>query len=401
MKIHCLFIVLISFLSLTAQENVKPELKPYVNFLNETEFQSAKEYIFQKFESKDIVILSERDHRDLMQYEVIIDVLKDSRFKGNIFTEVGCQNNAQKINNFLLNSNLTEEEKKLELVSIFRDLDYYIIWDKYNFYMLLDAIFNINKPRKKEDKILLFPLDLKFNWEDITCSAQYQLFDDYSDNDIIDRDAIMGKHFRLSYEYAKKRNPDRKKALVIQNTYHGYIRIPTFLPNPTCPDIFSASQYIYKTYPNITTNIYINYFSQNFANGLTNNGLFDAAFAMAKVDNVGFDLKNTPFGNTTFDLYNFGGSDYEVVNFDYVFDGMIFYKPVLEMKLATGIPNVYPTAYEKQFFERMALIDDISYEEAVKKHTEYLKEINTLKHYGWPDSIREKIEEQIRFWTKK
>jgi hypothetical protein len=118
------------------------------------------------------------------------------------------------------------------------------------------------------------------------------------------------------------------------------------------------------------------------------------------LDNVGFDLKDTPFGKSKFDLYNFGGSDYEEVSFDYIFDGMIFYKPIAEMKFAEGIPEVYPEEYEKQFYQRLAMIDGITYEEAVEEYAEFLEQINTLKYSSLPDSTKAQIEEQINLWLK-
>lgn len=400
MKTKVLFLILLNYINVYAQNNIKPELKPFVNFLKENKLQSAKDYVLRQFDSKDIIIISERDHRDLTQYELILEIISDDSFKGNVYTEVGCSNNYQRINRFLLNPSLTEFEKEEELLSIYRDLDYYVIWENYNYYFLLDSIYNINKKRKEEDKILLFPLDLEFDWESFTCTAQYELFDDYSENEIIDRNVIMGKNFLKFFEFAKRRNPSRPKALVIQNTYHGYIRIPTFLPNPNQPRIYSTGQYIFKSYPDITTNIYLNYYTLNFSSGLTNNGLFDAAFAYTNTDNVGFDLKNTPFGNSPFDLYNFGGTDYAKVNFDYIFDGMVFFKPVSQMKFAQGIPNVYPIEFEKQFFERLALIDGISYEQSVKEYSSFLNDINSLKYDGLADSTKVKIEHMIRFWIK-
>lgn len=377
----------------------KNELKPYVNFLQKNKFSTAKEYILNKFKTKDIVIISERDHRDITQYELYIDVIKNPNFEGNVYTEVGSWNNYQRINKFLLNSELSEKEKETELLSIYRDLDYTILWEKYNYYFLLSSIYDINRNRNKKDKILLFPLDLEFEWKNFDCHSQYKLFDLYSENSIIDRNIIMGKNFVKFYEYAKKRNPERRKALVIQNTYHGYIRIPKFIPLPTQPDIYSTGEYIFKTYPENTTNIYINYYTQGFHNGLTNEGLFDAAFYFTKTDNIGFDLKSTPFGNSNFDLYNFGDG-YEKINYDYIFDGMIFYKPISEMNLVSGIPNVYPKEYEKQFYERKALIDGILYEESIIKNKELLKELNTKTEIKLEDSIIQKINSQIKYWLR-
>ena len=402
MKLILAFLLFVLSTNSYSQDSLgyNKELKPFVDFLTQQKFPTAKDYILNKFKSKDIVIISERDHRDLTQYDVIFNVLKDPKFKGNIYTEIGSANNYKKINQFLLNSGLSEAEVEKELLDIYRDLSYDIIWEKYNYYALLKTIYQINKTRTEKDKILLFPLDISFDWKDFKCHSQYKLFDDYSEYGTIDRNVIMGKNFVQFFEYAKKRNPKRNKALVIENTYHGYIRIPSYKPLPTMPEIYSTGEYIYKTYPRNTTNIYVNYYTQGFAKGLTNNGLFDAAFEYTKTDNIGFDLKNTAFGNSKFDLYNFGGDDYEETTFDYIFDGMIFYKPVYEMDLAMGIPNVYPKEYEKQFFERISLVLGIPYEQSVKEYSKALSEINRVEHESIPADRKEKIKEQINYWLK-
>lgn len=396
-----LALALFGMYMLTAQKGtVDPKLQPYVDFLSQSELPTAKDYIMDKFETYDIVILSERSHQDFSQYDIIFEVLKDPNFKGNLYTESGSFNSYKRLIPFLLNDNLSEAEAEQELLAIYRDIDYNVIWEMYSFYALIKTVYNINKTRDKEDKILMFPLDLKFDWKDFNCHDQYKLFDTYTEYGPVNRDEVMGNHFWQFYEFAKQRNPKRNKALVIENTYHAYIRIPKFLPSPTRPLVYSTGQFIYKTYPDITTNIYINYHTQGFAQGLTNDGLFDAAFQYTEVDNVGFDLKDTPFGDSTFDLYNFGGSDYEQVNFDYIFDGMIFYKPISEMELVTGIPKVYPKQYEQQFFERYALVDGISVEEAKNTYMDYLKEINEIKRFSLADSTKQKIKAQIAYWLK-
>lgn len=398
MKFKILFFLFLTNFSFVFSQ--KKEIIPFVDFLKSNKFKSAKDYILTKFENKDIVIISERDHRDILQYDFIIDVIKDENFKGNIYTEVGSFNNYQRINKFLLNSKLSENEKETELLSIYRDLTDNILWEKYNYYHLLSSIFEINRLRKDKDKILLFPLDLEFDWKKYDCSSQYKMYDEFSENSIIDRNVLMGKHFVSFFESAKKINPERRKALVIENTYHGYIRIPKYLPLPTMPVIYSTGEYIYKTYPETTTNIYINYYkSGNEMGNLTNNGIFDASFALTKIDNIGFDLKNTPFGNSLFDLYNFG-KNYDRANFDYIFDGMIFYKPVSQMKIVIGIPNVYPKEFEKQFYERIALMDGISLERSQKENENFYRNINKKVEMKLPDSIINKINKQIDFWLK-
>lgn len=267
------------------------------------------------------------------------------------------------------------------MLNIYRDLDYEIVWEKHNFYFLLKSIYQINKFRNDTDKILLFPLDVTFDWSEIKCYSHYNFFYESIENGTIDRNVIMGKNFIEFYEYAKVRNPERKKALVILNTYHGYSNIPEFLLSPSQPEINSTAEYIFKTYPSTTFNIYINYFKQSADGTLTNNGLFDAAFEISKKNNLGFDLKNTPFGNATFDLYNFGGDYDKNIKFDYIFNGMIYYKSIKEMRFVVGISNIYPKEFENQFYERLAIVEGTALDETIKNNNEFLEEINTKKTF--------------------
>ena len=389
---------------ISAQTIIKNDsIKPYIHFLENNQFLSAKEYIISKFETYDIVILSERLHPDITQYEVILDVIKDERFNGHIYTEIGVSNMAERLNNFLLNSTFTEEEKERELLSIYRDIDYDVCWHNYNYYQLLSEVYEINKSRQKEDKILIFSTDVAFDWNDFTTSEAYNLFSDLMENRTrgIDRNVIMGANFVGFYEDAKRANPDKTKALVIQNTYHGYARIPSYWRLPTEPFIYSTGEYIYKTYPNKTFGIYINFDrTTSERNTLSNDGIIDAAFEYTKKDNIGFDLKGTPIGNTKFDLYWFGWG--HNVNFDYIFDGMIFYKPLKELIIKQGIPNVYPKELEGQFFYRMALNNNQTLEEAMndEENIKFLKEINTPVERFLDEEVLERISDQIKKWIE-
>jgi hypothetical protein len=336
----------------------------------------------------------------MTQYEVILDVIKDERFKGNIYTEIGVANMAERLNNFLLNPTFTAEEKERELLNIYRDIDCFVTWENYNYYQLISEVYEVNKNRKTENKILIFPTDVAFDWNDFTTSEAYNLFLDLLENRTrgIDRNVIMGRNFVHFYETVIYENPDKKKALVIQNTYHGYTRKPPYSSEPL---IYSTGEYIYKTYPNKTFGIYINCLRTTIEwNKLSNDGIIDAAFEYTKKNNIGFDLKDTPIGNTKFDLYWFGWG--HSINFDYIFDGMIFYKPLKELVLKQGIPNYYPKEYEEQFFYRIALDRNQTLEEAMndKENIELLKEINTPIERSLDKETLEAIDEQIRKWIE-
>jgi hypothetical protein len=363
---------------IAAQTIIKNDsIKPYINFLENNKFLSAKEYILSKFETNDIVILSERIHQDMTQYDVILNVVKDERFKGHIYTEIGHENLHERFNKFLLNSSLTKEEKEKELLNIYRDLCPSLLWGAYNYYYMLSEVWEMNKNRKMEDKILIFPLDITFDYNNIQTYRErniiyWQIFNRG------DRDLTIGRNFVTYYEKVKK---EKKKALVILNTMHGYKQMPTYLPLPTRPLIRFAGEFIYKTYPDKTFNIYIN--CTNMDNGkLPNHGIIDAAFEYTKKNDAGFDLKNTPVGNTKFDLFDFADwfkeEGYDTnINYDYIFDGMIFYKPLREMIIKVGIPDIYSKEYEDMFLKRIALTMNKTLENDKEYIEAALKEVNT------------------------
>lgn len=260
-------------------------------------------------------------------------------------------------------------------------LDYFTIWENYNYYYLLNSIYDINQKRKENDKIFLFPLDVEFSWYSIKCPEQYKMFLYLMETSDISRNEIMGKHFIRAYQNSKRNNSNKTKALVILNTYHGFTKTPVFLPLPTMRNILATAEYIYKTYPNITKGILLNGYVFSPIK-LVADGKWDAAFKINGNKNLGFDFRNTPFGTTKFDMYNFGGNDYAPVNFEYIFDGFIFYTPVEDFKLAVGIPNIFnDKEFVEEFYRRTAIAENITIEEAKKsKETKaYIETINNLK----------------------
>jgi len=360
-------------------------IKPYVDFLNGRTFLSPKEYVLKSFKEKDIIVLCERLHPEFKQYEMIVDIIKDKRFTGNVYTEVGVFNEGKQINEFLLKENLSDSEITEHLLTIFRNLDMFSLWPNYNYYYLLENIYQINQQRQVNEKIQLFPLDVIFSWDSIKCNEQYNAFLDMMEPQnnfppVIDRNTIMAQYFIRKYDQEKYSNPNKKKALVIMNTYHGYTRTPKYLPHPTEPNTYSTAEYIYKTFPNSTKGILINGISNLWK--LVANGKWDAAFKFTGNKNVGFEMKDTPFGKTKFDMYNFGGNAYETVNFDYIFDGLVFYEPIENFELIVGIPGIFDDkAFVNEFYHRTSKEERITIEEAMlsKEINQYIEDWNKKK----------------------
>lgn len=380
-------------------------IKPYIDFLSGNTFLTPKEYVLKSFEEKEIIVLCERLHPEFKQYELIIEIIKDKRFTGNVYTEVGVFNSGQQINEFLLKENLTEIDIKEHLLAISKNLDMFSLWPNYNYYYLLENIYQINQDRQLNEKIQLFPLDVMFSWDSIKCDDQYNMFlymmePQHNFPPIIDRNVIMAQYFIRKYDQEKYYNPNKKKALIIMNTYHSYTRTPKYLPNPTEPNIYSTAEYVFKTFPNSTKGILINGISNSW--NLVANGKWDAAFRFTGNKNVGFDMKGTPFGKTTFDMYNFGGNAYETVNFEYIFDGMVFYEPIENFKLVVGIPGIFDDkAFVTEFYRRTALEERITIEEAMssKEINDYIKDWNVKKENRIDDLG--KFNDLINKWMTK
>jgi len=388
MKTVVIMIIALGISSAGFTQTLQPRdsLKLFVDFLKDGTYLSPKEYVLKSFEEKDIVVLSERLHPEFTQYEMIVDIIKDNRFKGNVYTEVGVFNAGISINEFLKKEGLSKDEVEKEILDIFKNLDMFPLWPNYNYYYLIKSIYEINQQRNPDEKVFLYPLDIIFSWDSIQCNEQYKMFMEMMEPQnnlppVINRNEIMAMYFIRAYNNAKYLNPYKRKALVIMNTYHGYTRIPQYLPNPTEPYTYSTAAYIYKTYPTITKGILINFYPTSNTIKLVAGGKWDASFKIAGNKNLGFDLKGTPFGETKFDMYNFGGRDYKTVNFEDIFDGFIFYKPVENFELAVGIPNLFnDSLFVEEFYRRKAIEENTTIEVAKssKETQRYIEKTNVL-----------------------
>ena len=83
---------------------INDNVAPYIDFLKNSDLESPKDYILHLFEKNDIVILSEANHLEDTQWEMIYSLVSDSFFiknVGTIFTEYGNVKNQSRVNSFL------------------------------------------------------------------------------------------------------------------------------------------------------------------------------------------------------------------------------------------------------------------------------------------------------------
>jgi len=197
----------------------KKEIEPYVEFLK-NENTSAKDYIINLFEKKDLVIIGERFHPELTQYELLVDICKDPRFiekVGNIFIEVCGRNQEKKIDFLLKSENLSNESIDSLIIEINRNSSLHPLWHNYNFPYFLRELQNINKELKNNHKINLYPADVSVDWKNMDTPKYKEFW-----NSIGNRDSLMANYVFNKFETIQEKNSNRKKALIIMNYRHAF-----------------------------------------------------------------------------------------------------------------------------------------------------------------------------------
>ncbi|QCX37979.1 hypothetical protein FF125_05845 [Aureibaculum algae] len=325
------------------------EIKPYVDFLKKVEKKSAKDYILQQFQEHDIVILCERDHSEISQYELIKEILSDEYFKENvknIFTEVGVINLNPEITDFLKTRELNSLYVDKKLTEFQRNASFYPVWERYNYHYLLKTIYNINI--NSENQISLHPSDSEFDWRKVKTAIDYTT--EY-EIEIEPRDSLIAYNIINQYEKIKSKN--NFKALIILNFRHAF-RINTITPDDEI--VQNSGKYLSDYFGNKAVSIFSNrpvFFrkQKDWAYKLIQEGKWDAAFKYLKIDDVGFDFNNSIFGNDIFDLQQVKNE----MKYKNVFDGFVFYKTIEKHELMDYYNGLISKDFEKEFFRRLKI----------------------------------------------
>ena len=389
-----IFFVLLFKTNLPAQ---RAEIIPYIDFIKENQTHPV-DYIFQLFEKYDIVILSERDHRDLHQYELIEKIISDKRFienVGNIFTEVGPFNRTEWVNKVLKSEYETYKDFENNLMPLYRELESWnLIWEKYNFWDFLSSIYRINNKLNPSQQINLFFTDIPFDWNNFKTRDDYLTFENKLRG--FYRDSIMGLNMITAYnEILKNENSSRKKALVIYNFPHAYQSVTVgdkkFQP---------AASFIFDEYPGKVANVMINHleFRNGRRTGFIAGGKWDAAFWASGNPSVGFDFKDSPFG---LDNIDFTKRPPENLKYQDLFTGFIFYGSITSWHIVVGVPGVIDDEFGAEYLRRHNIvIPDSKY--TIEAAKEYYNVIRIYKPWDfWDKMSKRRIAKNYKYWTGK
>jgi hypothetical protein len=337
MKKVILLVVLIPQMLFAQKSFISEKIKPLVNFI-EQNHTSPVDYVMNLFEKYDIVVIGERSHLDMTQYDLINQILSDSRFiakVGHVFTEVGCYNMTDELNTVLKGTYPNDTIFDKELVQVIFNMDFMPVWEKTNYTKLMKDVYLVNKNLPAEKKISVTPTEMPFSWEQAkTITAEEfatTVHKMWKHKDLIMSNNAINELYKIF-----NGNDSRKKALIIYNMPHS---CRYFANRQNTP--FFACQIIADRFPGKVANVALNWTAISNDGEtilLSNGGKLDAAFAACHNKSIGFDLANSPFGDCIFDFGEpMATSDVKMKD---VYHGFIFYKPVLDWDNSVGVPNL-------------------------------------------------------------
>jgi hypothetical protein len=387
LKIMKKIVIILMLILSNSTFSQKKEIKPYINYLNKIEKKSAKEYILQQFENHDIVILCERDHRDLTQYELIKDILSDDYFKENVknlFTEIGVINLQPEITDFLKIKGLDSLYVEDKLSKFQFNASFGAIWEVYNYHYLLKTIYDINN--SSNNQISYYPSDVEFDWSQVLNAEDYNREMEF---DTEPRDSIIA--FNIINQFEKIKFKKNKKALVILNYRHAF-KIHTIGSNSGYINK-NAAKYLFDYFGDRAINILISQTNFNskgndLGMSLIQNGKWDASFKFLNIDDLGFDFKDNIFGEDNLDIWDVKS----LKKYEETFDGFVFYKPIEEYNLVAYFDGLIPKGMEEEFFRRYKIhLESKDNQSQIKKHDsedfrkKVLKELTTTKERKHPN----------------
>lgn len=338
------------------------------------------EYVFRLFETSDVVILGERDHRDVTQYEFIYKLTADPRFAeriGHVYTEVGVTNMTRRANALIKGNYGSWEEYRKARLDYLRDEDYLFCWEKTNRSMFIDSLCSINSRLPAGKKITLGLTDAKFDWHKAISPAKYRKW--YANvNYTSVRDKMMADNFIRLYKRQKPIQGHRK-ALVITNEPHA-VNDPWKGGKDGGSEGFRIKRKLGEEKVRI---VCLNWKERTDGHPtLVDDGRWDAAFELTGCRPVGFDIAGNAFGQTAYSLWGVDASEGKTWQ-DFA-DGIIYYKPFYEFICSIGIEGFVADSCREEQQRRLDLLKDagVSLDNDWESNKRYYNTVRTFPCEG-------------------
>jgi hypothetical protein len=376
---------------------LKKPIELYLEFLKDHQ-QNPVDYVLGLFKNADIIILCERAHSEITQYNLITDIIRDKRFiekVGHVFLEIGNYQLQPYVDSFLMNDKLTEEEVKDRLFHIIRNCSSSPLWEYTNYFNFFKDIYFLNKTLPMKEKIHIYPSNMPFSWKGMT----REKYEELRKNRTRVRDKIIANQIIEKYREILNSHSIRKKALVIMNYRHAFPHLDVRIGSKE-KHIDNVGGFLMKAFPGKTANVMLNSFrileatETSMSWTALQHGKWDALFALAGNPDLGFDFKGSPFGSDNFDYFPYQ-KDYTYKD---IFTGYVFYKPLEKHILQYGIPGIFDDAFKKEFIKRHRIKNEKT---SIEEINEMIKDLEIIKSFGYEILGESDYKQLIQNWLKK
>lgn len=406
------FLFFISFFILSFASTAfaqQAQIDEYSKFLKSNGTDPV-EYFVNLFDNHKIVVFCESWHPEMTQYEFLGKVIRHPKFIKNVravFTEIGSSSQQHKMNEFLKSDSLNDGY----LIDINRENTLHPTgWPNKNIILFWTELWKVNSTLGENDKVWAYLSDIEWNWKSLRTKNDYDKL--IKSRDVKYRDQAMARIIIEKIDEIEKNISSDKnvknKFLVVMNTRHAlgmvtqrtydtsgmakYPREEQFGDNTCC---WLKQYYGQKQVFNVFYHQAKAYASGFF---LIQKGKWDTAFKLNGYKPVGFDLKDSPFGNDAFDYH----SGFHTSSYAGAFDGFVFYKPLFEHYAIQAYEGFYHDDNFLKEIERRCYIsgrNNVIAKWITEKGVQYLdKELPNSKTFLYSkDQFERSLKKQV--WT--
>lgn len=303
-------------------------VKKYVDYLQQNR-QDINNYVLELFKTYDHVILCERIHPEMTQYDMIYNLVTDERFVDNVgtlFTEIGSAESRDAYKTFVDTSfsNDTIVEKELAAFMM-ENQTVHLLWTRTNWFNFLKKMYYFN--HGKDNPVNIF----------------------FTDKDWIDKSLIYTRDSLMAESIISTIKSDSlKKSLTIMNYRHAYLT-----PG-------NCGYYLEQAYPGKVANVMINTASVFYGFGMMfpiHHGKWDVAFEQMPEEGFAFNFDGSPFGKDRFDHFLYW-SPLNKKHYQDMFTGLIYYQPLSKHYTSNGFNHMFDSENLKKLTDRALLLGD-------------------------------------------
>ena len=310
----------------------------YVDFLKDNR-KDINDYVMGLFDKYDHVILCERHHQEMTQYDMIYNLVTDKRFVdkvGVMFTEIGCVESRKAYKEFVDTTYPNDTLVEKGLASFMTEnQSVHLLWPNTNWFSFLKRMYYFNHHNPKQVEILFADR----NWLDRSMLEA--------------RDSIMADNIISTIL-----SDSIQKSLIIMNYRHAY------LTSGNC------GNYISQKFPDKVANVMINFGKADLISAVLRpgnemikpiqHGKWDVAFEQIEDSDFAFDFSESPFGEDRFDHFFVPTSSVNNLQYQDMFNGFIYYKAPNEQYTSVGYPYIFDSDNIKRLKNREQILKGYS-----------------------------------------